>query len=392
MENKVISGGGGKKILVLGPAYPYRGGIATFSERLSETFAKSGHNSEIFTFTLQYPAFIFPGKTQYSNDPPPEIKIFRLFNSINPVNWIISGLKIKQLKPDLVIWQFWMPYLAPLMGTVNRLILRNRHTKIVGILHNLHPHEPRPFDRWFTRYFVRSCHAFVCLSDSVRKELLEFNRNSKAVFIPHPVYDNFGQIAEKRVARQYLGLSQTQNIALFFGLVRPYKGLDVLIKAMADPRLSQNHHLLLLIAGEFYEPIERFLEMIAALNLEQNVKIEPRFIASEEVKYYFCAANIIVQPYRTGTQSGITQMAYHFNRPMLVTDVGGLAEIVPHNIAGYVVPPENPAAIADALDDFFTHQREEEFSKGTAQNKHRFSWKAMTNGILELTNAILPTV
>ncbi len=384
MQEQNSMDGQGKKVFILGPAYPYRGGIASFSERLAQTFTNLQHPAEIFTFTLQYPGFIFPGKTQYSNDPPPEIKITRLFHSMNPLNWVRAGLHIKALKPDLVVWQFWMPYLAPCMGTVNRLIAQNGHTQIVGILHNLYPHEARPGDKLFTRYFVNSCHAFIALSDSVRKELADFSGNQKALFIPHPVYDNFGEKVEKSIARKHLGLSENKNIILFFGLVRHYKGLDILLRAMSDSRLTQQHEILLLIAGEFYDDINDYQTLIAELNLGASVQIKAEFIANDEVKYYFCAADIVVQPYRSGTQSGISQMAYQFERPMLVTDVGGLAEIVPNGEVGYVVPPENPQAIANALDNFYTHQREEEFSKGTAENKKRFSWEAMAEGILDL--------
>ncbi|HRI28605.1 MAG TPA: glycosyltransferase [Chitinophagales bacterium] len=376
---------GSKKIAVLGPAYPYRGGIASFSERLATTLTEQGHRANLYTFTFQYPNWIFPGSTQYSQDPPPHLPIKRLFHSMNPLNWVMAGRQLQKARYNLAIWQFWMPYLAPCMGTINHLIARNNHTRLVGILHNLHPHEPRPGDALFTRYFINSCHAFVTLSGSVKQELADFAPGKKALFVPHPVYDNFGEKVTKTEARQRLNLLPDARVVLFFGLVRPYKGLDLLLHALAHPKLN-GQQITLLIAGEFYEDYRQYQNLISQLNLTDQTIIVPHFIANDEVKYYFCAADIIAQPYRSGTQSGISQMAYQFERPMLVTDVGGLAEIVPHGKVGYVVPPENPDAIANALFDFYQNNREASFAHETALQKHRFSWEAMAQAVLQVAN------
>lgn len=381
MQNSANTVRQSKNILILGPAYPYRGGIASFSERLAQTYITQGHRVHIYTFTLQYPNWLFPGSTQFSQDAAPNLPITRLFNAINPVNWWLAGKKLQKLQPDVVVWQYWLPYLAPCMGTVNRLIAKNKHTRIVGLVHNLNPHEKRPADALLSGYFIRSCHGFVTLSQSVQQELQAVSGNKPVLFIPHPVYDNFGEKVTKEVARRYLGLPDGKKIVLFFGIVRPYKGLDVLLRAMADTRLlAEDVHLL--VAGEFYHNQDYYTQLIEQLNLQNRVTLTPVFIPNDAVKYYFCAADIVAQPYRTATQSGISQMAYQFERPMLVSKVGGLAEIVPDGKVGYVVKPENPAEIANALLDFYQNHRETAFAAETALQKNRFTWQAMADGIL----------
>lgn len=382
MQHKQNATGNSKSVFILGPAYPYRGGIASFGERLAQTFLHESHRAHLYTFTLQYPDWLFPGSTQFSNDPPPNLPITRLFNSMNPVNWYRSGKLLQQLQPDVAVWQYWLPHLAPCMGTVNHILAKNNHTRIVGLIHNLTPHEKSPADRLLNRYFVQSCHGFVTLSGAVQEEVKWFNGSKPVLLIPHPVYDNFGEKVGKEESRRFLNIKPDAKLILFFGIIRPYKGLDVLLRAMSNDRVRQSG-IQLLVAGEYYHNQSYYTQLINELQLQNSVTLHPQFIPNNEVKYYFCAADMVVQPYRTATQSGISQMAYQFERPMLVTDVGGLSEIVPHGEAGYVVKPESPEAIAAALLDFYDNRREAGFSAEAARQKSRFSWEAMASGILQ---------
>lgn len=372
------------KIFILGPAYPYRGGIASFSEVLANSFQEQGHQVKIYTYILQYPSFLFPGKTQYSSDRPPNhLTIERAIHAMNPLNWRKVGKEIAQAKPDLVIWQFWLPFMGLHSGFINRQIKQNKHTKIIALTHNVIPHEKRIGDRWLTNYFIQSCDGFVAMSKAVLEDLKQFTQSTNKRFAPHPIYNHFGKQVKKEQARKKLSLKKEAKIILFFGLVRHYKGLDILLKAMADKRV-RDLNIRLIVAGEYYEGEEKYKQIMKENKLTSCVISRPEFIANEEVKYYFCAADMIVQPYRTATQSGISQIAYHFERPMIVTKVGGLPEIVPDGKVGYVVAPENPTAIADALVDFYTTDKASYFAQQLLEEKKRFSWENMTKAILEL--------
>ncbi len=371
------------KNLVIGPAYPFRGGIADFNEALCTAYNKAGTQSEIVSFSLQYPSFLFPGKSQYDYSDPPEAKIHTLINSINPVTWFKAASFIKKEQPDYLVIRYWLPFMAPALGTIARLSRSGKRTKIIAITDNVIPHEKRPMDRQLTSYFINSCDAFIAMSHSVMTELEEFTGKPK-LFLPHPVYDIFGEKVSKPDAIKHLNLDPSFRYMLFFGFIRNYKGLDILLESLIhlkDPKVK------LIVAGEFYEDEEKYLEIIRKNNLEEKVIMLKDFIPTTEVKYYFCAADIIVQPYKSATQSGVTQIAYNFGRPMLVTNVGGLAEIVPHGKAGYVVEPE-PLGVAEALNDFYTNHREQEFNSAVEILKERFSWKAFVQGSEELVRSI----
>ncbi|MBR5707153.1 MAG: glycosyltransferase [Bacteroidaceae bacterium] len=369
------------KIVILGTAWPYRGGIADFNNRLAKEFIKEGNQVKIYTFTLQYPSFLFPGKTQYSPDAAPQdLEIVRSLNSVNPFNWIKVGRQIRKEKPDLLIVPFWMPFMGPSTGAVSRLV-RKCGAKRVAILHNLIPHEHKPGDRIFSRYFIRSVDGFVALSESVKEDINLFDTKKPRTFSPHPLYDHFGELADRQESLEHLGLDPAFRYILFFGLIRDYKGLDLLLRAYADSRLRELN-VRLLVAGEFYGSSDKYFELEKQLGLEGLVIWKNEFVPSEEVRYCFGAADIIAQPYKTATQSGVSQIAYHFGKPMLVTNVGGLAEIVPDGKAGYVVEPE-PVRIADGLVDFFTGNRQEELTKGVLEEKQKYSWSKMTQAILQ---------
>ena len=368
------------KIVILGTAWPYRGGLAVYNERLAREFAAEGNDVTIYTFTLQYPSFLFPGKTQYSTEPAPsDLKIVRSLNSINPLSWGKTGRAIRALQPDILIIKFWLPFMAPCLGRVARIVKRGGKTKVVSILDNIIPHEHRPGDRLFGRYFTRSVDGFVAMSDSVLEDLNQFDTVKPRVFCRHPLYDNFGAKASREDALKFLGLDPKQRYMLFFGLIRDYKGLDLLLKAYSDSRFRKMN-VKLIVAGEFYSGSEKYFEMQKELGLEGMIVWKSDFVPDSEVRYCFGAADIIVQPYKSATQSGVTQIAYHFEKPMLVTNVGGLAEIVPDGKVGYVVEPDS-AQIADALVDFFENSRQEQFTEGILTEKKQYAWSNMTRSV-----------
>ena len=369
-------------IVIIGPAYPYRGGIALFNERLAKAFQENNHKVEIVTFKLQYPSIFFPGKTQFSDDLPPlNLKITQQINSINPFNWIKVGLRIKKQQPDLVIFSYWMPFMAPCFGTIASILKNNKRSKTIGLIHNIIPHEKRFSDHSLTNFFTKRIDGFIVLSSDVEKDLKTFT-NNPVLQTPHPLYDNFGEPKSKEEAKKLLNLNPNFNYILFFGIIRKYKGLDILLNAFADQRIKDKK-LKLLVAGEFYEDDTDYLKIINDFDLKDDVIITKTFIPNSEVVNYFCAADIVVQPYRHATQSGVTQIAYHFNKPMLVTNVGGLKEMVPHQVVGYVTQP-NVNAVADAIDDFYSKNKEEFFIKGIQQEKLKYSWQIMVDKTLEL--------
>ena len=368
------------KITIIGPSYPYRGGIALFSNRLAEALTAAGHEVNIVTFKLQYPGFFFPGKTQFVTDKNgSELNISRAINSVNPFNWIKVGKQLKAEKPDLVIFKYWMPFMAPCFGTIAKQIKKNNATKIISVVHNLIPHEKRTGDTPLTKYFLKRIDGFVTMSKSVLKDLEKFDTSKPKVYSPHPLYDNFGKPRTREKAIKALGLDANFNYMLFFGIVRKYKGLDLLLNAFADKKLN-NGKVKLIVAGEFYEDDTFYLDIIKKHKLEEAVILKNTFIPDAEVANYFCAADIIVQPYRNATQSGVTQIAYHFDKPMLVTDVGGLKEIVPHNKVGYVVQ-KTASEIVKAIVDFYENDRSATFIEGVKDEKKKYSWEKMVETI-----------
>ena len=370
-----------RKVIIIGPAFPFRGGIANFNNALAQEYYDRGDEAILYSFTLQYPVFLFPGTTQYeSGEAPKNLKIKTLINSVNPFNWINVARKINAEKPDYVIIRYWLPFMAPCLGSIARLL--NKKIKILAITDNVIPHEKRIGDTLLTRYFVKSCDAFLSLSASVLDDLSKFTNTTYKKFIPHPIYNVFGDKIPKEKALENLGLNSEDKHLLFFGFVRKYKGLDLMLKAMGDSRIKAMG-IKLIIAGEFYDDKMEYTDMITNLGIEDNIIMKSDFIPAEKVKNYFCAADMITQTYRTATQSGVTQIAYSFDRPMLVTDVGGLAEIVPNNKVGYVTS-QNPIAIADAIIDFYTNNKEAEFTINTSAEKKRFSWESFVDGVEQL--------
>lgn len=371
----------GKKIVIVGPAYPYRGGLSTFNERFALELQQE-NEVEICTFKLQYPGFLFPGQTQFSEEPAPKgLTIRRSINSVNPFNWVIQGLKYSRQKPDLIIFRYWMPFFGPAFGTFARIVKGNKHTKIVAITDNIIPHEQRFFDKAFNAWFLPSLDGAVTMSRKVLTDLEDLKFSKPRKFNPHPLYDNFGPAIDTATARKTLGLDPEGRYILFFGFIRKYKGLDLLLEAMADPAVVDTG-CTLIVAGEFYEDPAPYKDIITKHELQDRVILKTEFIPNSEVATLFSAADLVVQPYRNATQSGVSQVAYHFSKPMVVTDVGGLAEFVPHGKVGYVCAPD-PKAIAQSISDFY-QQAPGAFDLGIEEMKLTFSWAEMSNSISEV--------
>ncbi len=374
------------KVVIIGPAHPLRGGLATFNQRLAKAFNDQGDDCSIYSFSLQYPSFLFPGKTQFTDEPAPAgIQIHTVINSVNPFNWIKMGNRLKKERPDLIIVRFWLPFMGPALGTILRRVRKNKHTKIVCIADNVIPHEKRPGDKPFTRYFLKSCDAFVTMSEKVMSDLRLFEKDKPAQLVSHPLYDNFGAILSKSEARKHLGLDGNQRIILFFGFIRKYKGLDMLLEAMATAQLK-NTGIKLLVAGEFYEDEKPYREQIEKLQLSDSLILRTDFIPDSEVKYYLCAADAVIQPYRNATQSGVTPLAYHFEKPMVVTNVGGLPSLVPQEKVGLVVEP-NPTAIAEGILRFY-QLGEDYFIPHLRSEKEKYSWASLVQAITKLADGV----
>lgn len=371
-----------QRIIIIGPAHPLRGGLASFNERLAKAFMQHGDDVTIYTFSLQYPALLFPGATQYSSEPPPpDLDIKVCINSINPFNWIKTGNELKKLRPDIVVVRYWLPFMGPCLGTILRKIKKNNHTRIVTIADNIIPHEKRPADIAFTKYFVKPVDAFITMSEKVMNDLRLFSQKP-AKQIVHPLYDNFGEQVDKATAKKHLGIHPSENIILFFGFIRNYKGLDLLLQAMNILKQKQQLQIKLLIAGEFYEDRKPYDEIILQTGIADHLILRTTFIPDSEVKYYLSAADFVIQPYRNATQSGVTPLAYHFEKPMLVTNVGGLPALVPHRQAGIVCEP-NAESITAGIQQLY-ELGEQYFLPHLRNEKKKYSWDVLVNTIKEL--------
>lgn len=379
----------GKRVVIVGSAYPLRGGgITTFNELLATKLQQAGHEVKIITFSLQYPKFLFPGKTQYSEEVRAEhLDIEVTVNSINPFNWIREGLRIKKMEADLVLFRYWIPFISPCLGTIARIVRRNKVSRIVAITDNIIPHEPTLIDKPLTRYFLGSCDGFVTMSKAVLEDLNTFKVAQPKAYNPHPMYESFGESIEKHNAREKLGLNKDDKYLLFFGFIRKYKGLDVLLEAFSDARI-QEKGIKLIIAGEYYDSPELYESIIEKHGMKDAIVQVSDFIPDSEVSSYFCASDLVVQTYKTATQSGVTQIAYYYHKPMLVTDVGGLSELVPDQKVGYVTAIDTKQ-IADAILDFYDNGREQEFISNINEERKRFTWDSMIEKLLEVSNSSL---
>jgi len=371
------------KIAILGTAHPLRGGLAAFNERLAQQLQQQGHEVTIWSFSLQYPGFLFPGKTQYTDEPAPEgVHIRTEVNSVNPLNWLAVGSRMNHERYDLIIVKYWLPFMGPAFGTILRRAKKNGGTRVLCIVDNIIPHESRPGDKQFTNYFIGSVDAFVTMSRDVLKDVKTFT-SKPAQYSPHPIYDSYKEAVSKEDACAHLKLDKEKKYILFFGFIRDYKGLDWLLEAMADSRIrAAGIHLI--AAGEYYSKDAAAANeaIIARHNLSDIVHMHTDFIPNSEVRYYFSAADLVVQPYKHATQSGITQIAYHFEKPMVVTNVGGLPEVVPDGKTGYVAAPD-PAAIAEAILRFYTQPPIPDLHANILKEKARYSWDTFTQVMMD---------
>ena len=370
------------KIFIIGPAYPLRGGLATFDELFCEAFNKQGHDCEIISYSLQYPNILFPGSTQFdtSGHAPKSIKIHTLINSINPFSWIKTARFIKKQKPDFIVFRFWIPFMGPALGSIARMI-RKSGVKVLAITDNVIPHEKRIGDSAFANYFINGCDGFITMSKAVMKDLEKFTDTSHKKYLLHPLYTSFGEKLNKLDARMALGLPADKQIVLFFGLIRKYKGLDMLLDAMNE--LKSNPNIILVIAGEFYEDKQPYLDLIDNYQIQNQVICHAKFIANEDVRLYFSSADLVALPYRSATQSGVTQVSFHFEVPTLVTNVGGLGEIIPDKVAGYVVE-SNGKSIAEGIKDYFENNRMQAFTEGMIKEKQKYDWKIFVDEVFDL--------
>ncbi|MBO9632148.1 MAG: glycosyltransferase [Chitinophagaceae bacterium] len=368
-----------KQVVIIGPAHPLRGGLSTFDHRLCKQFMEEGDDCCIYSFSLQYPSFLFPGTTQYTDEPAPEgIEIYSVINSIHPINWLQVGNELNRIKPDLIVVRFWLPLMGPALGTILRRAKKNGHTRVVAITDNVIPHEKRPGDTPFTRYFLKACDGFVTMSEKVMTDLRKFEATKPARLAAHPLYDNFGEPIPKSEARAHLGLKEDEHIALFFGFIRKYKGLDLLLQAMQELKRDPRN-IKLMVAGEYYEDEKEYNDLISKLGIADSLIMRTQFIPDSEVKYYLCAADVVVQPYRNATQSGVTPLAYHFEIPMVVSNVGGLPSLVPHDKVGLVCEPE-PTSIAAAISEYF-NKGEQYFLPALRKEKEKYSWHTLVETI-----------
>ncbi len=377
------------KVLIIGPAYPLRGGgMATFNERMARAFMQNGYPTSIYTFSLQYPSFIFPGTSQYSTEAAPsDLDITVAINSINPFNWLKIGNRIKKLQPDLIIVRYWLPLMGPCLGTILRRVKKNNHTKIICVADNIIPHENRLGDKLFTKYFIKPIDAFITMSEKVLGDLRTFTTHKKAILVPHPLYDNFGKKVSKEEARKILNINNDEKILLFFGFIRKYKGLDILLEAIKIVKETDTvSNFKLLIAGEFYENRKFYDDLIEQLGIQNHLILHTDFIETDKVKNYFCAADVVIQPYRNATQSGVTPLAYHFEKPMIVTNVGGLPQMVLNGKVGLVAKP-TATSLAENITTYF-QKGEAHFLPYLLEEKKKLSWNKMVESILALAKQI----
>ena len=371
------------KVLIIGTAYPLRGGIAHFNALLASHLG-THHSVETITFSRQYPSIFFPGKTQEEvGSDVGTMAAPRMVDSINPINWIQVGREVRRRKPDLLIFKYWMPFFGPCFGTIARIAKKNGHTKVLFICDNVIPHERRAGDILLTKYAFSSADFFIVQSVAVENDLRNFLPDAVYRKVPHPVYENFGESIPKETARKHLNVTN-RKVILFFGYIRAYKGLRVLLHAMK--KLSERGHgdILLLIVGECYDDEAKYRVLAKELHVESQVRFVSDYIPNERVKFYFSAADVVVLPYLSATQSGIAQIAYNFTKPVIVTDVGGLAEVVQDNRTGFVIPPNDPDQLADAVDRFYKEEKEQEFTLNVEKEKRKYSWENFVAAIEDL--------
>lgn len=374
------------RIVLIGTAYPLRGGIAHYVGLLWKYLSRR-HDVRIVTFSRQYPKLLFPGKSQEeSGDAGIPVESVQWIDSINPFTWIRTGLRIRAMKADLLLFKFWMPFFAPSYGVISMIARWGGRTKTMFICDNVIPHERRPGDKLLTRFAFRFVDYYVVQSRAVERDLKSWARDPVYAYLPHPVYEIFGEEEERAQARRRLAalhadlsLGDDEKVLLFFGYIRDYKGLDVLLDAM--PHILAKEQVTLLVVGEFYNNERQYREQIERLGIAARVRVHSAYVPNEEVAPFFSASDVLVLPYKSATQSGIIQIAYNFHRPVIATDVGGLGEVIVDGKTGYLAPAGQPEAIADAVLRFYGERRFDSFREGVIEEKKKYSWEYMAQGI-----------
>jgi glycosyltransferase involved in cell wall biosynthesis len=371
------------KIAYLSTFYPFRGGIAQFNAALYREFEKN-HQIKAFTFTRQYPDLLFPGKSQYvgPEDNADKIESDAVLDTVNPISYFKAARKLKEYSPGLTITKFWMPFFAPSLGRVKKS-LKNSSVNI-SILDNVIPHERRPMDIRLTKYFLKQNHGFIVMSETVKNDLLSLKPDARFKFCPHPLYNHFGSKVDKIAAREKLGISPGKKVLLFFGFIRQYKGLDVLLEALN--MLPDEYHLV--VAGEVYGKFDNYREIIEKHNLQHKLTINNNYISDDETPLYFSAADVCMLPYKSATQSGIVGISYNFGLPVIATDVGSLGEMIRPYETGMMVDKASPELIKNAVIDYFRNGKAQTYSENIEKYKKIASWESLANNILELYGEI----
>ncbi len=365
------------KICLIGPAYPLRGGIAHYNTQLALEFA-TRHEVSLISFSRQYPALLFPGRTQLDPESsPPGLTAEVLLDSLNPISWVRAGYRIAEHSPNLTVVHWWNPFFGPCIGTTVRLARRQSPTAVIVICHNIIPHEPFPGTSGLTRFALAPADTWLVHSEADRRGLESLGLQGRILVTPQPPGKGFGEPIDKERAKSRLGLSG--NTLLFFGLIRRYKGLPQLLEAM--PLVLQHLDCTLLIVGEFYEGKDHCVHLINALGLGSHVRVIDRFVPDHEVSLYFSAADLVVLPYESATQSAIVPIAYAFERPVVATRVGGLPEAVHDGETGLLVEPHSAAALGEAITRFYRDRLEEPFRQRIRQRRNDFSWKDLATTI-----------
>ncbi len=373
-----------KRVLIIGPAYPFRGGIAEFNNNLCSTYQKLGIDCQVLSFSVQYPGILFPGSSQFESQPREiDFKVHRIINSINPISWFKAVKFVKKFSPDYVLTAYWIPFIGISTGFVMKKIKKLFPTLVLA--HNIQPHDAKPFDRQITSFFLKQARGVVLLSKAVERELDEFDSSLPRMIGFHPLYD-FGPKVDRQEALQMLGIEPSKYV-LFFGLIKKYKGLDILLKAFATDKLRQTD-IKLIVAGEFYDNKRFYLDMIEQLGLKERVLLFDYFIPTHQVKYFFSVADAVILPYRSATQSGVTQVAYHFEVPMIVSDVGALPDLVPDGKAGFVFKSGDYQQLADKIIKIYDDGNLLKFKKFIAEKKKEFSWEKLVEQINQFYNSL----
>jgi len=374
------------RICLIGPAYPYRGGISHYNSCLALELGRR-HTVHLVNYKRLYPEFLFPGKTQYDkSESPLKMDSRRIIDSINPFTWLAAGFHISRFNPDLTVVQWWHPYFAPAISKICSILRLLRKGRIIFICHNVVPHERSGPDRLLSKLAFLTGNGFIVQSEQDREDLISIRKSARVITHPHPIYDFFrrGEISRES-ARRELGIS-SENLLLFFGYIRSYKGLGYLLRAM--PRIVEGSDSHLMVVGEFYEEKEPYMNLVSSLGISDRVTFVDRYVDNDEVEKFFTASDLVVLPYISATQSGIAQIALAFDRPVVVTSVGGLPEVVAEEKTGFIVPPEDSEEVASAVLKFIQGGWGEKMAPHFEEQKKRFSWSSMAEVIEELYSRI----